>query len=351
MRQIGWWVVGWCFGVLALTLPPGSTSGQVKLGPRTFTLAFWNVENLFDDKENPKLEDADREFDKFFAANPKMLQAKLDNLAKVLLDSKEFAGKGPDILCLAEVESQRAVELLRERLHAGLKDKRDHYTHLVYLDPAGGRSIATALLSRVAVVGKPELLSTQRRILKVTLQHNKHPLTVVVSHWSSRISDKTGRGRAAYAEAIHRDYAQMVAADPKVRYLVCGDFNDGPDDPAVTKSLHATGEVKAVLEWKPGQRAIFYNPFMELAKKGKATLYFGPTPFVFDQIVLSPGLLEPGGWEYRNRSASIVELLAFEHRASNTKRPDRFGGPDDKRPLDSRGASDHYPVKIELKVP
>jgi endonuclease/exonuclease/phosphatase family metal-dependent hydrolase len=336
--------------VSGLACLPRPASAQVKLGPKTFTFAFWNVENLFDDKENPKLEDADREFDKFFAGNPKMLRAKLDNLAKVLL-SKEFGGKGPDILCLAEVESKRAVELLRDRLHTGLKDKRDHYNHLVYLDPAGGRSIATAVLSRVPIVGKPEVLSTQRRILKVTLEHNKHQLTVIASHWSSRISDKTGRGRASYAEAIHRDYADMVRKDPKVRYLVCGDFNDGPDDPAVLKSLNATGEVKRVLDWKKGDRAIFFNPFEELAKKGKATLYFGTTPHVFDQIVVSPGMLEPGGWEYRNRSAQIIEMLSFEHRATKTVRPDRFGGPDDRRALDRRGASDHYPVRIELKVP
>ncbi|MFQ3651745.1 MAG: endonuclease/exonuclease/phosphatase family protein [Gemmataceae bacterium] len=355
MEQIGRLAVSLSTGAILLAflgmVRPSTAQTPVKLGPSTFTFAFWNVENLFDDKENPNLEEADRPLDQFFARNPKFLKAKLDNLAKVLLDIKQFAGKGPDILCLAEVESKRAVELLRERLHADLKDKRDHYSHLVYLDPAGGRRIATAVLSRVAVVGKPELLSSQRRILKLTLQHNKHQLTVVASHWSSRISDNTGRGRAAYAEAIHRDYSKMVAADARVRYVVCGDFNDNPDDPAVTKNLNATGEVKAVLDWKKGERPIFYNPFMDLAKKNKATLYFGPTGYVFDQIVVSPGMLEPGGWEYRNRSASIVELLCFEHRLSNTKRPNRFGGPDDKRPLEHRGASDHYPVKIELKVP
>lgn len=235
-------------------------------------------------------------------------------------------------------------------MNARLKDKGNHYSHLVYLDPGGGRSIATAVLSRVAVVGKPTLLSSQRRILKATLEANGHQLTVIASHWTSRVSDKAGTGRRSYAEAIHKDYAAMLGKDAKVAYLVCGDFNDSPEEPAVAKSLNA-GDLKSALDWKKGNRAVLYNPFLDLAKAKKGTHYFGPTPFVFDQIVVSPGMLEPGGWEYRNRSAAIVEKFAFHHRATDTRRPDRFGGPDDRRPFRNRGASDHYPVTVELKVP
>jgi hypothetical protein len=143
----------------------------------------------------------------------------------------------------------------------------------------------------------------------------------------------------------------MVAKDAKVRYLVCGDFNDNPNDPAVSKNLNASGEVKTVLDWKKGDRPIFYNPFAELAQKGRATLYFGTEANVFDQIVVSPGMLEPGGWEYRNRSAEIIERLTFFHRVTKTNRPDRFGGPDDRRTIERRGASDHFPVWMELRVP
>jgi hypothetical protein len=31
-------------------------------------------------------------------------------------------------------------------------------------------------------------------------------------------------------------------------------------------------------------------------------------------------------------------------------RPDRFGGPSDRRPWKNRGASDHFPVTVELRV-
>ena len=89
---------------------------------------------------------------------------------------------------------------------------------------------------------------------------------------------------------------------------------------------------------------LFYNPFGELAKAGKGTHYFAGRGYVFDQVVLSPGLLDGEGWSYVNRSAAIVEQLKFRDR------PDRFGGPNDKRPWRNRGASYHFPVTVQLRV-
>jgi hypothetical protein len=65
---------------------------------------------------------------------------------------------------------------------------------------------------------------------------------------------------------------------------------------------------------------------------------------VFDQVCLSPGLLGGAGWSYVKGSARVVPRIAYRGR------PDRFGGPSDRRPLDKRGASDHFPVTVELRV-
>ncbi|NBO93758.1 MAG: hypothetical protein EBV06_15840, partial [Planctomycetia bacterium] len=114
-----------------LLMLPAPSAAQVKLGPKTIQFCFWNVENLFDDRPNPKLDEPDRSFDLYFSKDPEALQFKLDRLVEVLL-GKEFNGRGPDILCIAEVESQRAVELVQRELNRKLKDKNHHYTHLVY---------------------------------------------------------------------------------------------------------------------------------------------------------------------------------------------------------------------------
>ncbi|MBY0227674.1 MAG: endonuclease/exonuclease/phosphatase family protein [Gemmataceae bacterium] len=325
---------------LLLAAPHAAAQGKAK----AVLLCFWNVENLFDDQINPKLEKADREFDDYFGKDKAALAAKLDRVADVLLSREMAGGTGPDILCLAEVESRRAVELVQGALHKRLKDKGLHYPHLAYLDPGGGRSIATAVLSRLPFAGKPALLSSQRRILKVVVEKDRKPLTVIASHWSSRISDKTGKGRASYAEAIYKDYAAAFKKDRNVDYLVCGDFNDTPEDDAVANVLGALPDSKKVLDDQKNGRAAFFHPFAKLAKAGKGTHWFKGKGFVFDHIVLSPGLLDGEGWQYRNNSAQIVEKLKFRDG------PDRFGGPMDRRPFKNRGASDHFPVTVELLV-
>src|SRR3954470_21821026 len=93
---------------------------------KTYLFCFWNVENLFDDKVNPKLEKADREFDDWFAKDKEALSMKLDRMADVLLAEEMHDGKGPDIIAFAEVESARAVELVRDALNRRLKDKTLH---------------------------------------------------------------------------------------------------------------------------------------------------------------------------------------------------------------------------------
>lgn len=327
------------FAGLTTFAPAQPTKARVRL------FCFWNVENLFDDRPNPRLEKVDREFDTWFARDAQALEKKLERLCEVLLGAEMNAGRGPDILALAEVESLRAVELVRDALNRRLRDKTLHYRTVVYRDPQGGRSIATAVLSRLPVLdARTRLLGKAQRMLRVHLVEGKAELVVLASHWTSRVSDTAGRGRAGYARAIHDDYANLYRANPAVDYLVCGDFNDTPEDDAVVRGLGAIGDVQKVLGQGRGNRPLLYNPFAELARAGKGTHSFGDRPYLFDNICLSPGLLDGEGWSYVNRSAAIVEKFTFRGR------PDRFGGPADRRPWRNRGASDHYPVTVQLRL-
>jgi endonuclease/exonuclease/phosphatase family metal-dependent hydrolase len=331
--------------LLAGPAPPPASAQPAKAHAIRF--CFWNVENLFDDRVNPKLEKVDREFDQWFARDKEALKNKLARIADVLL-SKEMNNRvGPDVLALAEVESLRAVELVRDAVNARLPNKNLHYRHVAYLDPHGGRSIATAVLSRVPLSKDrpPRLLGRSQRILKVTLAAGKHELVVLATHWTSRVSDGRGTGRAGYAQAIRRDFAEASKKAPGVKYLVCGDFNDTPTDESVTQHLGATGDLDKVLSLGKNDRPLLYNPFADLARAKKGSHFYQGQPLLFDNICLSPGLLEAGGWSYVPRSAAIVELLSFRGR------PDRFGGPADRRPWKSRGASDHFPVTVQLRLP
>ena len=97
-------------------------------------IAFWNVENLFDNVDDPTVE-GDEEFT---PAGPnkwteERLAIKLTNLAKVI--SKMNGGKGPDVLGLAEIENRKVIELLIAKLQPLGREYK-----IVHKDSPSGRS-------------------------------------------------------------------------------------------------------------------------------------------------------------------------------------------------------------------
>ena len=76
---------------------------------------------------------------------------KLGKLSKVLLSMN--SGRGPDILAVAEIESERAANLLRQRLNKELGSKAEPYRNLLFKENKTGRHIAPAILTRLPVGG------------------------------------------------------------------------------------------------------------------------------------------------------------------------------------------------------
>src|SRR4029077_5450847 len=106
----------------------------------------------------------DEEYDRWFADDKKAFRQKLDTMTAVLSAIND--GKGPDILALAEVETERAARLLMDSLNERLGDKAPPYKALLMKDPPGGRHIATAIITRLPVEGdRTRLLGRRQRIL------------------------------------------------------------------------------------------------------------------------------------------------------------------------------------------
>ncbi|MFO0880221.1 MAG: endonuclease/exonuclease/phosphatase family protein [Gemmataceae bacterium] len=353
LLAVGIWIVVGCPGLfpppgeapLNLPAPPPGESlprsdPQPAPGPGRYQLCFWNVENLFDDQNDHRTGPGDSELDPWYADSPRTLEAKLDHLCDVLLATN--GGRGPDILCLAEVESHRAAELLQQALNRQIEDTSRRYRHVLFESPGGGRTIGTAILTRLAVdPNATRLLGNRLRILQGRIVVAGQPLTLVASHWSSRISDKTGAARGRYGEVIYANFQKAYEANPSVDYLVCGDFNDNPEDASVVERLRAVADLSK--DRSPGPRLL--NLMTPLGAEGKATHFYGSKAYLFDQICVSPGLLDKKGWWCLPQTTQVIPRLA-----GRTGKPNRFGGPSDRRPLTSRGASDHFPVTVDLEV-
>ncbi len=321
---------------------PEATTPEPTRGPGAYLFCFWNVENLFDDVDDGRKIRGDAQYDGWFANHHDALAKKLEHLCDVLLAMND--GRGPDILAVAEIESQRSVELLRISLNRRLTDPTLHYRHLAYEHSSGGRNIAPAVLSRLPLdAGRTRLVDSRMRIVETQVPVVGRPLVLIASHWTSRISDKDGSRRAVYADKLYGRYRQMVKANPKVDLLICGDFNDNPEEPSVTDHLRATGDRNAVSA--DAHPPTLFNLFAKPRRDGQASHYYGTKPFLFDQVVVSPGMLDGEGWSCDPASAQVIREMATWQG-----RPNRFGGENDKRPLEARGASDHFPVVVQLRV-
>lgn len=336
---------------LAGCLPPRS-GGPAAGSGNTYLFCFWNAENFFDDKADGYGRQPDKGFDAWFAGDPQVFRQKLDNLTSILLSMND--GKGPDIIALAEVETKRAADKLRDALNGRLQDTNLHYGPVQMEDVSGGRHISPAVLTRLHAVGRrTQMLDRRHRILETHIEVNGHDLVVIASHWTSRVSDRDGNkksgGRAKYGDLIYGRFKAMVRSNPKVDLLVCGDFNDNPDDPSVTERLHAVGDREKVLS---GEGPYLYDLFAELWERTKhggkdGTHFYRGHAFIFDQIAVSPGMLQDTGWRCDPDSVAIVKDGKMTSRKGT---PIPFGTERDRTPLGSRGASDHFPVTVRLAV-
>ena len=335
-------VAGLALGlVLAGCKPTGTAQGQPPSAAEGYLFCFWNVENFFDDRKDGRKGPGDKEYDGWFADNPQILKHKLTKLTDALL--KLNGGKGPDILALAEVESLRAAELLQQALNERLPDPSLHYQNVLMKEVAGGRHIATAIITRLpAVKNRTRSHGRRQRILEGHIQVDGHDLVVFASHWTSRLNQGSERGRASYADAIYGAYRAMHKSNPGVDVLICGDFNDTPQDESVTRHLHATGDVKAVLHASdpPALLDLFAD---KDPSAGFGTHYFRKW-LIFDHIVVSPGLLDQAGWSCEPDSVQTINTLF--RPGDRQRRPWRFGG---EREQGIRGYSDHFPVTVRLK--
>ncbi len=341
-------------GAVWYQMQPNQT---VTVPPGDFLFCFWNVENLFDDVDNGLNGRGDKEKDNWYSQNKHDLNLKLNKITEAML--KLNNGKGPDILALVEVENLRAANLVKEALNKKISDPNLHYKHVLMKEVRVGRHIAPVIITRLPVVGnRTRQYDKRRRIVEGRVKVNGKELIIVASHWTSRLHGGES-GRATYAQKIYGAYKAMYKNNPKVDYLLCGDFNDTPEDVSITHHLKAKGDVTLVQ--KDSTSPVMFNPsglgepilFNLFANKDPrkfGTHYYksknvGPW-YIFDQIIVSPGMLDREGWTCNVDSAQTIRTLV--RPGDRLQRPWSFGSRSDDPTR--RGYSDHFPVVVTLSV-
>ncbi|MCB0710889.1 MAG: endonuclease/exonuclease/phosphatase family protein [Ignavibacteriae bacterium] len=311
------------------------------------TVAFYNVENLFDTSDDPATADED------FTPTGKMkwtegrLEEKLENLARAIRAMNQ--NNGPDILGLCEVENRFVLErLVNEFLPEGVYD-------IVHTDSPDGRGIDVALLYRKSEmiferatlhsVPLPSNERPTRGILEVTFEKGGQYFTVLVNHWPSRSggeqeSEPRRISAATTAAAVIDSLTQL---NPSADIIMVGDFNDEPSNHSIRDKLKG-------IEYVAGE--VFEGRMINLASPLTGVDTIGTYLYqddweIIDQILVSPGALDNKGIVLRDRAMTIFhpEFLRDYH-PSQPLNPPRHTYV--RRSLYIGGTSDHFPVYVQL---
>lgn len=313
--------------------------------PELYSVAFYNLENLFDTIHDSGKNDFEYLPTDAKKWNTEKYMAKLRNMSKVLSElSRDKVPDGPVVIGVSEVENRRVLDdLLRQPALAPTGYKVIHY------EGPDKRGIDCALLynpkqfvplSHKLVLSEPfegDTVHLTRGFLIVNGTLAGDNVCFIVNHWPSRGATDPVRVHAARQVKVLAD--SLRRTNRKLKLIIMGDLNDDPMD----RSLATLGAKKYQQEVKKGD---FYNPWWEtLEDKGVGTLLYRGKWNLFDQIVLSSTLLNAKkGLTYDHNEVFMREYL-FQQDGNYKGSPLRtFGGK-----VWLNGYSDHLPTIIYLK--
>ena len=307
------------------------------------TVAFYNLENLFDTKDDKKTLDDDFTPGGFKNWNEERYFKKLYKLGTAISNvGFEKSRKAPAIVGLAEVENKAVIEDLINSKHLKRKD-----FGLVHYDSPDERGIDVALIyqKRYFEVLHSEVIPLllyndegtrdfTRDILYVSGLLNGESIHILVNHWPSRRkgADETAHKRIEAAKTAQKIIESIQLKEPNPSIIIMGDFNDDPHSKSIKDHL-LTPEL--------------YNPMERLFSIERGSLNYRLQWNLFDQIIFSHNFFQFEKGTHQFAHADIFDkrfLAEWEGKYKNNPFRTFIG----RKYLG--GYSDHFPVYIQLKL-
>ena len=307
-----------------------------------YTVAFYNIENLFDTSNDPKTDDDDFLPTSRKRWTKKRYDNKLRKIGSVISrigpDDFEHA---PILVGLAEVENKLVLSDLINSEH--LIDQGYSYVHY---DSSDERGIDVALLykSTFFTVESSETFSIYleteegtrdytRDILLVQGKLHNEDVSIIVNHWSSRREGEkeTEHKRLASAEKVNYIISSIKDKNPEAKIIVMGDFNDNPNNKSVE-----------LLE----EKSKLFNPFKTVWSRDVGSLNHDFQWNLFDQILISTNFFDTNNSDLSYDDADVFDVKSLtQYHGKYKGQPFRtYVGKKYKG-----GYSDHFPVFISLK--
>ena len=263
-----------------------------------YAIGFYNVENLFDTTHDEGKNDYDFTPTGSYQWNEMKYRHKLHNMASVLAEmgTDVLPNVGCAAIGLAEVENDHVMNDLTAQpdlaargykyVHIEGPDHRGIDCALIY-NPKLFTVRDTKLVPYVYDLPKDSTRAT-RGFLTVSGTLAGEHVTILVCHLPSRGAGSYYRELGGKQVKALKD--SLLREDPKVKVLVMGDMNDDPTNKSMYECLSAKPEIKEV-----GSNDM-YNPWYNvLVKEGTGTLQYQGKWNLFDQIIMTPNLLNKAG--------------------------------------------------------
>lgn len=263
-----------------------------------YAVGFYNLENLFDTCHDAGKNDYQFLPSGSYKWNGMKYSHKLHNMARALSDigTTMLPGVGCSAIGVSEVENDRCLtdlcaqpELSKRGYkfcHVEGPDHRGIDCALIY-NPSLFAVKAFRLYPYIPSEKQDSLFRT-RGFFAVSGEMAGEHVVIIVNHLPSRFSVSYYREVGAAQIKTLKD--RILSLDPKAKVIVMGDMNDDPTNKSMHEALSAKEEVSMV------GKDDMYNPWYNvLAKQGTGTLQYQGSWYLFDQIILSPSLINKNG--------------------------------------------------------
>jgi len=314
-------------------------------------LVFYNVENLFDTRndslknDDEFLPESDRHWD-----NHKMY-AKLNSIYRVLMGIGEW--EPPAIVGLCEIENRFVLNQLIYQTPLNRFDYK-----VIHFDSPDARGIDVGMIYRNSLF-QPDtsfaipVLFTENADLKTRdilyvkgIIGGIDTLHLFINHWPSRYGGymATISKRNDAANILRKKVDSVFRANKNANILLMGDFNDGLFEESLLTELNAKTDSVNIGH---GELYNLMTMYSEISQTG--TLKYREGWDIFDQIIVSSSLINnSSNLRVSARGAQIysadylieADEKYFGEKPFRTYIGMKYNG----------GFSDHLPVYVELDI-
>ncbi len=352
--QYGRYIITFLFIIYNISVfgqKPSNFPDSIILKPRNLRILFYNVENLFDTKNDSLKND-----DEFLSDDGKYwtkgrYYTKQKNISQVIVAIGGW--QPPEIIGLCEIENRGVLDDLVK--YSSLKNI-DY--RIIHKESPDKRGIDVALLYRknrfTPISYKPIEIrypfspgSTTRDILYIKGKTKQNDtLHLFVNHWPSRWGGQleTERKRMFIASVLKKEIDSIFRTNLHANIIIMGDFNDYPENKSLSIKLQAKKDFNNT------QAGLLYNLSAHLQnKKGAGTHKHEGKWATLDQFIVSGSLLSDTNTIY----TTVKDVHIYNARFL-LESDDSYSGFKTNRTYIGYkyhgGYSDHLPTFLDLLI-